>query len=185
MLLTLMFVTTISFASNEPKEVANSKPKMTDIPFIQKSNGMFLFTSGQILAAFNYASATQSQPCTYTSYAFMMDGSYPVLYGKGYRNDTPSISIITAIVLVDGGITWDLPPEERIITATCVAMQCCTGGCEYLFSTQKCNCKQADYGCFNDDTGYPLGDLSRFYKCNKTTTTSAYYLAFFSKVSSY
>lgn len=138
MLVLMLLVTTIGYASNEPKKPV--KTVSTDIPIINKSTGAFLFTTGQMLTASTAADwATKTERFTYTSFVFRMQGVRGILHLAGYKTDTPSVYVNIAVVLNDNGTTWGLP-EAYIAddgwVRICTSASCTS--CYYDFGLRSC-----------------------------------------------
>lgn len=138
--------------------IASEKPDTakhaSNIPVHRLSTGAHLYTTGQFLKCFNDMSAPAG--ITTTSYFFNIQGSEAGIYGHGYRNDSPSITVTMMLPLVmnQPNGTWDIDagtvvgPDYEVIT--CESTGC--GLCAYNFGTHGCDCKAGqewttDYGC--------------------------------------
>lgn len=172
-LLAIMFLANFSYASE-----LNKAPLSTNIQIVNKSTGMFLFTTGTMLSYFNAVGIDNKVVYTSISFEIITDG-IPKLLATGHYIDTPTINIVSAIQLVDGGNTWDFPePIDVQPSWSCVSQRCCDL-CNYNFGTQLCGCAKQKT---SEDCGW--GGLTLpfdLYSCMKHTNSEGWLRKLFDK----
>jgi len=85
------------------------------IPVINKSNGAFTLTNGQLLQAINQTEASTGGRSVFISvqhtiYPNISDEGEHYIEFKGYDADTPTQEVNQAIMLTEKPTTWDIDP---------------------------------------------------------------------------